>query len=248
MKPVQPSQVGSLRELLARESTLNLKLLGTLDEEGGSCEAWWFDRWPNPRGTLCRRRTFYSLYAVNDEGARTLLEEIDWSNEVGFSGLPARFMPLVREMSVPQSENPCWMYFTTKEDFRPWREEEVSPLRPEDAPRVAANWRYGQDEPYVLSRILSGPTQGVRIDGQLVSWALTHGDGSIGMVHTLPPYRGRHLARRAVSALTKGRLREGKTPWCFIVQGNLASVRVFEALGFRRAGDYYWVGAARRPP
>jgi len=273
MEPVTHSQVKTLRDLLNREPIFNLKLLGTLGEEGGSCEGWWFDRWPDPRGALCRRRAFYALYAITEAGAEALLEGIDWSEEVAFSALPARFMPLLQKRGLSLSETPCSMYVTTQEDFRPCGKEKVSRilqpedapfvaanlgilaaicltmgLRPEDAPLVSDNWTYGQDEAYILDRIQSGPTRGVRLDGQLVSWALTHPDGSIGMVHTLESHRGRYLARHVVSALTEELLRQGKTPWCFIVRENLASVRVFEALGFRQAGDHCWVRAAAKSP
>ena len=130
--------------------------------------------------------------------------------------------------------------------FRPFRAADpdtrlVEPLRREDAALVTRHWSYGDGEEYPLSRIEGAPTACVRVEGVPAAWALVHYDGSIGMVHTLEAHRRKGYARVVVSALVEKRFRAGRAPYCFIVEGNHASERLFEDLGFFRQADLSWV-------
>jgi RimJ/RimL family protein N-acetyltransferase len=55
-------------------------------------------------------------------------------------------------------------------------------------------------------------------------------------VWTEEDYRGRGLARAVVSACTSELLKEGITPLYIVAEGNAASIRVCEALGYRFSG------------
>lgn len=251
LRRVGADEAPELRAFLADRWPHTVRFLGQIDEEGGRFGLWWTDRWPRPRAVLCRGRVSFCLYAADEESAERIFDGIDWRGEVRLSGLEHRFLPLVRRRAKEISENPCGMYRVEREGFRPVPAPEgaarrVEPLRPEDAPLITRHWPYGDDESYPLSRIRSAPSACIRVGGRPAAWALIHYGGDIGMVHTLEEHRRKGFARQVVSALTEERFRAGRTPFCFIVDGNRASQRLFEGLGFFRQADLSWVLCAPR--
>ena len=69
---------------------------------------------------------------------------------------------------------------------------------------------------------------------QLLCWALTRHDGSIGMLHTREASRGRGLATKVVRALASNcRGHSGAQSHAVVSVANAASLRVFERCGFR---------------
>ena len=84
----------------------------------------------------------------------------------------------------------------------------------------------------------------------LVAWVLTNGNGSIGMLHTVPDLRGRGLARALVQRLLPLWLKRGFggcPPFCYIVPTNDASVKLFKGLGFEKRADMEWIGLGFAP-
>ncbi len=251
---VKPEEAQGLEGLLGDHWPAAVKFVEQLREEGEEFGSWWTDRWPRPRAVLCRgrrsaSRTAFSLFAENEESAERVLDGIDWSVEVRFSALENRFLPLVRRRGKDVSEHPCGMFRVEPSGFRPGGMPDgaacrAEPLRREDAALVTRHWAYGEDETYPLSRIVGAPTACIRVGGRPVAWALIHFDGSMGMVHTLDEHRRKGFARAVVSALVEARFRAGRTPYCFIVDGNDTSVRLFEGLGFFRQADLAWVSCA----
>ena len=138
-------------------------------------------------------------------------------------------------------QSPCGLYTLRPEDFRPFREcPPVEPLREEDAATLAALSDYGHETPYCLDRIRSAPSAGIRIGGELASFMIVHASGDIGMLRTLEKFRNRRLARGVVTAMAEGQAARGREVFCYIVDGNTPSQRVFLSLGFRRAADVVW--------
>jgi GNAT superfamily N-acetyltransferase len=240
---VAPVQGPELRAFLAEHWPTTVKFLAQVDEEGADLGLWWADRWPQPGAVLSAGRRSFCFFAVNDESAARVLDGMDWGGEVRFSAMDGRFLPLIESRATVMSENPCGMFRLEPENFRPFRIEgvEIESLHPEDAKLISVYWPYGQDESYPLSRIQASPSMCIRLDGTPVAWALVHYDGSIGMVHTVDEHRRKGYARAVVSALVEERLRAGRASFCFIVEGNTASERLFEGLGFFRQADLSWI-------
>lgn len=240
-----PALIAYLRE----RGPETIKFVAQLEEEGERIGFWWTDRWPRPKAVLCRGRRSYSLCAKDEESAAYLLDSIDWSGDLWFSALEYRFLPLVRERGKNVQDNPCLLYRLERARFRPFQlpgtdDRPVEPLCREDAGLVMTHWIYGDTEDYPLSRILQAPTTCIRVGGEPVAWALIHYDGSIGMVYTLQEHRRKGYAKAVVSVLAEKRLLAGRTPYCFIVEGNEASEGLFEELGFTLQSTLGWVHCA----
>ena len=82
-------------------------------------------------------------------------------------------------------------------------------------------------------------------ENTLVAWVMTYGDRSIGMMYTLESHRnkglGKAVARAAIERFQQ--LKEGSDPFCYIVDGNEASLRVYEqGLNFSKIQDTIWSG------
>jgi len=137
--------------------------------------------------------------------------------------------------------SPVGMFILDKRDFRPvFSTHRIESLKTGDAKTLAENSPYDQGEEYALARIKNAPTAAIRVDGELASYMVVHANGSIGMLHTMDRFRGQGLARVVVSALVEAQFARGREAYCYIVEGNEASERVFESVGFRRVMDVYW--------
>ena len=72
-------------------------------------------------------------------------------------------------------------------------------------------------------------------DGELVAWVLLFEYGALGALHTLPPHRGKGLARALIYHVSQKLLSMGRAPYCFILEENEASQNLFRKMGF----EYY---------
>ncbi|MBW8057403.1 MAG: GNAT family N-acetyltransferase [candidate division NC10 bacterium] len=232
-----------ITSLLEERRLENLHLLGALTEGRSDLEGIWVDDPDEPQGILLQLRGWYRLYARTEEGALGLLETLHWSGGVNFGGLHRTFVRVLSRTYKVLSEGPCLLY-ALPGPVRCDRRHPVRPLRDRDAPLVTRHWRYGDDEEHIRHRIARGPGFGVEVGGNLVSWALTHADGSMGVLHTLEAHRGKGYARSVVAVLASAIQEQGRIPFGFIEDSNVHSERVVEALGFQRIGEYAWLTAS----
>ena len=120
-----------------------------------------------------------------------------------------------------------------------------------DAPLVNERWTYKSERslPLVRSMIAGGRAcVGVEDgEGVLCGWILRYLDGALGMLYVEEGHRRRGLARallaRAMADLDGDAGDAGAAPsFAYIVDGNTASERCFESLGWRRVASADWVG------
>ena len=78
----------------------------------------------------------------------------------------------------------------------------------------------------------------------LQGWILRYKYGALGMLHVEPECRRRGIASHLVGQATSDLAQSAYACFAYIVDGNLASERVFGRLGWRRAADADWVGFA----
>ncbi len=148
---------------------------------------------------------------------------------------------LARERSLVR-ENGCGLYTLAEEEFISFDEgPPIDGIREDEIPLVSELAEYGEIKGYVSERIARAPHAAVRIEDELAAYLIVHDNGSIGMLHTLKKFRNQKLGRRVASALARMQFERGRPVYCYIVDGNTASVRVFTSLGFWRAADVSWV-------
>jgi ribosomal protein S18 acetylase RimI-like enzyme len=79
------------------------------------------------------------------------------------------------------------------------------------------------------------------------AWILEYDNGSIGMLYTRKSHRrrgyGRVVARALAVELAAAHARGARAapPFCFVAEDNVASLRIFEGLGFARRGEVAWL-------
>ena len=104
---VTPWEGRTLHTCLREHWPTSVKLISQLEEEAGDFGQWWTERWPYPRAVLCKARRSFSMFSADEDAAEQLLEGIDWSREVRFSGLDQKFIPLLKARTDEVSEYPC---------------------------------------------------------------------------------------------------------------------------------------------
>ncbi|KAJ3145657.1 hypothetical protein HDU86_000849 [Geranomyces michiganensis] len=80
-----------------------------------------------------------------------------------------------------------------------------------------------------------------------VSWCLTHGDRSVGLIGTLPPFRKRGLARwcsARVTALQQSKIVDNNPCFAYIDPANAGSRAMMQGIGYRLVPDtsFVWFG------
>lgn len=123
---------------------------------------------------------------------------------------------------------------------------EVTDLTIPDAAVLYSNSDYKEyiSVDYIEERILNGVGAGIRKDGRLVAWALTHDDGAIGFMHVLGEYRRKGYARRITEAMVSRLAAAGEVPFLHIKESNTASMELALKAGFRKDRRIHWIKLA----
>jgi len=107
---------------------------------------------------------------------------------------------------------------------------DVRPLAQEYAALAASAYHDGGGT-YIRDRIEHGALYGVFEGNELAGFAGFHDDGSMGMLEVLPPFRRRGYAAQLESHLIAAALKEGRRPYCHVVDGNEASLHLQRKMG-----------------
>ncbi|RXV61883.1 GNAT family N-acetyltransferase [Fusibacter sp. A1] len=110
----------------------------------------------------------------------------------------------------------------------------VEELTLQDAHAIQNAHAYGEytDIDYVKKQIDYGYHGGIRVDGELVAWALTHDDGAIGFLYVMPDHRGKHFGEQITAFIVKRMREDGLPVYVHIEKENLPSIRLAEKMGF----------------
>jgi ribosomal protein S18 acetylase RimI-like enzyme len=113
----------------------------------------------------------------------------------------------------------------------------VEPLDESDAARMAALVATTEPGPWAARTHELGTFVGVRVDGRIVAMAgqrMRLPDAiEISAVCTDPEFRGRGLARAAVTAVVTHTVDAGCLPFLHVHGDNTTAIRLYEDLGFR---------------
>lgn len=117
------------------------------------------------------------------------------------------------------------------------------PLVVSDASHIYENSKYKEytSIEYIEERIVKGVGYGIREEGKLVAWALTHDDGAMGFLHVLEEYRERGYARDVSVAMIRRLLEMGEVPYVHIEEDNERSMNLSLKTGFRKDRRVHWI-------
>lgn len=113
---------------------------------------------------------------------------------------------------------------------------DISPLTAEYV-RVAAA-HYGlvaHSEDYIADRVKADRMWGLFEDGRLAGFIGMHTEGSMGMLEIFPEYRRKGYGYALEAFLIAWHLSRGRVPYCHVIDGNDASIRLQKRLGMTRS-------------
>lgn len=142
------------------------------------------------------------------------------------------FQAVSREFGLTES-HPCtqWVYCLPEPPAYPACDIRLLTL--EYAQTVGE--QYHQNYDYVRERIAAGCMWGLFEDGNLAGFIGIHTERAMGMLEIYPSYRKRGYGY-ALEAFLIGRLmKNGAIPYCHVIDGNDASIRLQKKLGMRKA-------------
>eukprot|EP01113_Clastostelium_recurvatum_P003597 TRINITY_DN11574_c0_g2_i1.p1 TRINITY_DN11574_c0_g2~~TRINITY_DN11574_c0_g2_i1.p1 ORF type:complete len:350 (+),score=60.25 TRINITY_DN11574_c0_g2_i1:97-1146(+) len=178
------------------------------------------------------------IRAVHTDARLSQIENSADSNDISFTTM---------QLAIPKEKHD--QVILSLRSFIPVKDD-VSTLTVEDAPLVNDTWHYRSpfSLAYIQWLIENFPSACVRVDGQLVSWAIMHSDLSIGIMFTLESHRKRGYGSSVAAFLSVQLLERGLTPYCHVATGNKSSAKVFTQLGFTEGEQVVWIIASPPPP
>ncbi|MGM0510583.1 MAG: GNAT family N-acetyltransferase, partial [Thermoplasmatota archaeon] len=144
-------------------------------------------------------------------------------------------------------DHPTWMFKRPQDAFREPEHETVELLE-EDSEVIDQFWNLsgGDSTDYIEDRISNGPAYGIRRDGDLVAWCLTHhvteSAMTLGFLHVKEDWRGRGFAKSVTESMCQYALENGLIPVIDIFKDNEPSLDLAKSLGFQKIGENHWFG------
>jgi len=125
-------------------------------------------------------------------------------------------------------------------DFSP--SDDLGALNPVDAEEIFLNSHFNEYTPiaYIKSCIESGPSVGIRKDGKLVAWGMTHDDSAIGFLHVIDEFRKQGLAEKIMRFMIFITRKQGRVPFVHIEESNEISLNLALKLGFKKDRKVHW--------
>jgi len=193
---------------------------------------------------------FWDLHAPDVEQGRQMLDALQPDGrERVFAGVAEPLAAHLRERHELVFDTPCTLFVLARAADLRERDaaQEISALAPEHTDQVSAAWPLGTHEGfdkrgYLGSRIEQGPTAAVFEQGRLAAFVLTHADGSLGVLHTEPDFRGRGLARAVLQAQVRQIIASGAPVFGYVIRGNDAAEQLMASVGLTRVREAVWLG------
>ncbi|NVO11061.1 MAG: GNAT family N-acetyltransferase [Bacteroidales bacterium] len=137
----------------------------------------------------------------------------------------------------------CIRFYLPNETIIPESSLLISHLSMADAEHIYSNSNYKiySSVDYMREQIKQGIGSAYRQGQTLAGWVLTHDDGAMGMLHVLPNFRKRGIARALVTDLIRKIRNIGLMPYTYVEPSNTASMELVKSLGFVPDRNVHWV-------
>ncbi|XP_056291717.1 glycine N-acyltransferase-like protein 3 [Pseudoliparis swirei] len=223
------------------------------------------DTWPDFKVIICRpdpkrvlefMKNVVYYYTLDDQMLRKMLREensVDWSTHFVIAALDVSHANMIKEVSSDREVNNRvyslvhLMYLPDSSHLPPPTadselESRISPLNLSHVDLVNKTWKFGgnQQSRINIKNLISNFPSCCITDGQgqPVSWILMNDYCALGLLHTLPEYRGRGYAKALVNTIVRRLHSEGYPVYCFIEEDNAVSFELFKSLGFIEDPSY----------
>lgn len=158
-------------------------------------------------------------------------------------------LPIIDPDHLRFRELVCERFYLPETIPLPEIKSDVHPLDIEDAAIIQATHAYGEytDLNYVTSRIKNGHHAGLKVNGELVAWAITHDDGAIGFLYVKPEFRGSGLGKDLSAFIIKNLRSENLPVYVHIEKDNKASMTLVTNMGFVHDRTVRWFTMPVKP-
>lgn len=138
-------------------------------------------------------------------------------------------------------EHPCFQGVYTKGNPLPLKGDlEIDVADDKELEKIIATYEFADPEGLKKAQ-RRGQIFAAHADGQFCGYIGEHEEGSMGMLHVFPEFRGRGYAYELESFMINKKLSEGSTPYCHIIYDNAASLSLQKKLGLEIAAQYiFW--------
>jgi len=197
-------------------------------------------------GVLVRKGFHHSLYTEREDILDRFLGEIsEGTDYIGFSGVYRPLAEMILKRFRQVWRNPCDIYYLPPERFDPGlKKHPTQPLRLEDAEIVDRFYTFRGEGSLdqIKKDIMLRHSSAVFVNGEPVSWVLTHDDNSMGIMYTREEYRRHGYAVDVTIDLAGKIIGSGHIPFVQILESNDQSPGLALKCGFVKAGKCDWFG------
>ncbi len=119
---------------------------------------------------------------------------------------------------------------------------DVRPLETEHWQLVSDGTPYKPERDRVVDDIANRISSAIYVDDKPVSWCVLHRDNSLGMLYTLPEFRGRGFGVKMVISQCIKLLEMGQTPYSCVIKGNTIAEGITAKYNVDYVCDVTWCG------
>lgn len=235
------------KDYLSREPVVNSYQIARLNEE--ETEIFLKDE-EEISGILLRKEGTITMRGSFESMKDLLAEHIKVGEEYRFHAVDPNSFRAVQEVLEVEDDRPTWLL---RREYEKPREPntEVEDLKEEDALVINEYWGLSSSDStdYIKERIEKGPAFGIRKEGELVGWSLTHFITEktmvLGMLHIKEGWRRRGFAKDITEKFCLKAEEEDLTPAVQIFKDNEPSLSLASDLGFEIRADHHWFNGVK---